>query len=1461
MRDAPPTPMDRARRNLIVVVVLLVVILSSGLAAAGPSPSPLRAPSAVGPGGHAATPTGGVGSVPPQPRAPHPLSTTPSYFGNTSGFAVPPFSQGGCRQSVSAGATTSVTDNCVPLAIDPTLMQLGNGDTAIAYEVNTNATGSSCAGAARNVTTAIGFATSTSGGTSFGAPTYLANTTCAYLEAIEPSFAATGDTVYGTFVEENDSTAFPGSYGDVSPRWNDALGFVKSSNNGASWSAAITLNRTGNIGHPELAAIGRSVYIVWENLSYNNATSVCSGGPFEYGACEYVSPIRLFFIDSTNGGATWSNPELISGLNATADYFSTGPSIAVNKTGTIGLSYFTNLTCAQYYVGCMDWALDLVVQTSASNGSTWSKISTVRRDVGISYSYNGYDYNLPPVQWLPQSQIIFSASGQSIDLTWSGLYNKTNAYVYDQWCCGGIFFGTGATGLTGWATSNVSTTFAEGSNYDDMFNPTIGLVGGTVYIAYTWNNETDCVNCSATEYLVSSYSEQLRWSTDDGVSWQGGLILQVAKMPPGCYTSQCGAQQFAGYSASMDTASSAGPLIAYALPGQVTSTFQRAGSTDWVNTTAPTNLSVSFPYTGSTVSVTINESGLPTGTPWSYVYQGITVYVNGTSTTITGVPSCQPVILFPGAVPGGYGEEFVSNGSQPGSWTFCTNTTITFSFTEAWQFLLFVNPSVVEDVYLVWTVGGVTYDYSNFYNCFGTCAGVQQWCVPTGCQTYPIPIYFPNGTRFTITTQSYYEEFVSYWNGTGAGGFTGVGLMANITMDGPVNETGWVGGFGQFNVSFAAPTLPSTSTYHFSFDGGNYSAAAGRDAVVPSVLTGAYPATNVWATSSTAGWEYFGHPNVTNPVVVPAELLVNFTFAYVDVGGATGVISFHAAGLTAGTVWRFAFNGTVYSSDAPYINVTEHSGTFPVEAFPVVSANGSAGYAPTGIGTTWSVTEGSSYTISFTSAYRVVASASQGGSISGTGHGTFWVAAGAAVQLKATAAPNFLFGGWAGTGLGSYTGTYPWANVTVDAPITESAIFLSMAPAHYNLTVQASGLAPGTWWTVYLSGAGYSTDQATLVIPGLNACGAAGTYTLSVPYAYVNGTNLTRFVPGTYPHTICTNGQTVLSLTFTPEYFLTLEATNGGVAEATVGALATLSSTWVTRGQTAQLSASANSPFVFLGWNGTGPGSYTGTIADSPVIVNNPLTEIAAFGTLHLPPPVRYWLDLHLAVALAPGTAWSVTLGGIAYSATGADLNITGLKTGPYALTVPRATSPDGLTEYAALAPPPSITVAGNRTVTISYAASFWVTTSASVGGLVRPISAGWVSDGTLVALSAPSETGYDFIGWHGIGVGNYSGTEGNVSIKVGGPVSEVAGYAAIPPTIQASISPSVWSASTTWIAFAAVGLLIGIAVGLLVLGRRREPPSYGIGPMEPVAAPADEVPTGDETMSPGPESEGGEVQ
>lgn len=74
----------------------------------------------------------------------------------------------------------------------------------------------------------------------------------------------------------------------------------------------------------------------------------------------------------------------------------------------------------------------------------------------------------------------------------------------------------------------------------------------------------------------------------------------------------------------------------------------------------------------------------------------------------------------------------------------------------------------------------------------------------------------------------------------------------------------------------------------------------------------------------------------------------------------------------------------------------------------------------------------------------------QGGAGGVVAPATGYVAAGTAPALSATPNPGYTFGGWTGSGTGSYTGTNPTPQITVNAPITETAAFQPLTSIRYN---------------------------------------------------------------------------------------------------------------------------------------------------------------------------------------------------------------------------------------------------------------------------------------------------------------------------------------------------------------------------------------------------------------------------
>jgi FlaG/FlaF family flagellin (archaellin) len=217
-----------------------------------------------------------------------------------------------------------------------------------------------------------------------------------------------------------------------------------------------------------------------------------------------------------------------------------------------------------------------------------------------------------------------------------------------------------------------------------------------------------------------------------------------------------------------------------------------------------------------------------------------------------------------------------------------------------------------------------------------------------------------------------------------------------------------------------------------------------------------------------------------------------------------------------------------------------------------------------------------------------------------------WYPAGTSVTIEAFApsagaGEQYVWIGWTGTGTGSYTGTdNPATNaVTMNGPITETASWTHQ----YYLTMSTNfgSVSPDSGWynagsTFAISATGPSVgDGERYVWNGWDGSGS-GTF-------YDGSDN---------PVTITMDGPINEAASWTHQYLLTM-ATNFGTTSPSVG-----EEHWYPAGTSMTIeafapSAGAGEQYVWIGWTGTGTGSYTGT--DNPatdaVMMDGPITETA----------------------------------------------------------------------------------------------------------------------------------------------------------------------------------------------------------------------------------------------------------
>ncbi|MCI4324232.1 MAG: glycoside hydrolase, partial [Thermoplasmata archaeon] len=272
----------------------------------------------------------------------------------------------------------------------PSLMALPDGDIGMSYQVMVNTSQSICGMSVNQTVSHIAFANSTDGGSTWGVPTYLGDSpsTCPYNEELEPSFTTNGSgAVLGVYVGANANLTNFGNSSNgpyvcgalgcyrttvsnpivgYTNRSSDALIFINSSNSGASFSNGTAIVTGANLARPAIASFGQTIYIAYEDI--NNSSTANPDGTY---------PISVQFVDSTNGGATWSAPTILPGENSSEGYTAMSPSISVSSTGEVAVAYVTNRSCLS---NCTPGTIgpdsnfgdDVVAATSTNNGSAWA---------------------------------------------------------------------------------------------------------------------------------------------------------------------------------------------------------------------------------------------------------------------------------------------------------------------------------------------------------------------------------------------------------------------------------------------------------------------------------------------------------------------------------------------------------------------------------------------------------------------------------------------------------------------------------------------------------------------------------------------------------------------------------------------------------------------------------------------------------------------------------------------------------------------------------------------------------------------------------------------------------------------------------------------------------------------------------------------------------------------------------
>jgi hypothetical protein len=212
---------------------------------------------------------------------------------------------------------------------------------------------------------------------------------------------------------------------------------------------------------------------------------------------------------------------------------------------------------------------------------------------------------------------------------------------------------------------------------------------------------------------------------------------------------------------------------------------------------------------------------------------------------------------------------------------------------------------------------------------------------------------------------------------------------------------------------------------------GSLSSAIMYNVNIPNYGVGGSGRNGLWARNDAVG-----SLTVSNSIVVEYKNdSSNFTFNFVT-SNIPVTVQTSPLGLA------FSVDGTNYSSaqNLSWLYNTSHTiaTTSPQSGGTNVQYVWSAWNDGGAISHSATASTNFTYTANFATQYFLTMNAGPGGSVSPI---SGWNNSNAVVNISATASNGFSFGGWSGSGTGSYSGTNSSASVTMNGPITETASF------------------------------------------------------------------------------------------------------------------------------------------------------------------------------------------------------------------------------------------------------------------------------------------------------------------------------------------------------------------------------------------------------------------------------------
>ena len=1425
-------------------------------------------------------------TVSPSPLGP--LPPAPSYgrgtFFTDSGFTQVPLANQSCINYYYGGSCTAAN-----VTNDPVLNLTSTGTLAMAYTAFTNITPCGVLPVAETeigFSHSQDGGTTWSTPIYLGNTLCDFGNESNFTNAWQPALTSLGNgTLVLAYVEFNLTSGYytavpylnfgPYSYNVIAA----SLVVQESYDNGTTWSTPTVVNTSFNPSHvaswtperPWLAAHGDTVYLTWMNETMAYSANYAH---FPYTA-QGSSQIHL--VVSTNGGSSWGGQVDLPVVseNNTTDFWAANPVDTVLPNGDLVVAYDTNLTFCYpciingtyfYYY----FADDLVAAVSANNGSSFtlttiSKTNFVESNLVGPYT-SGNVWTLPMLAWSGSDQELYAGYGVETAMK---ICPSTYCYVTtvpEIFVANVSFAGTSPT----WAWNvHLVTSLAEqgGQAYAPRFSPAVAVSNtGVVEVEATILNYSICaqgrygLTCDAMNQLYTT-------STTNGTSWSSAITIgpNWAFEPysyPGERSSLIaqGQHVYIGWTAENCPGwNSTGLKYVWCDYPPPSSTWNY-----YNNGSAIVQFSELFEGVG--LNISFSETGLIAGTPWTVNFGGnVRAALAPGTLAISGVPIGNLNVSWTvNSTSKVYGVRYTPTGSVRSPQNFTVNTTIVEHFDR--QYLV-----EVSSVPFIPGYGSNIFTYG----CYGQTYWDNKYCAQVNYNITPVPgqDWFNAGSSETLNVYpagnfcgvsygcyDYYQVNLTFqsWSGNGNGSTNTSANSTTITANGPLNETAnflynawcWIGYHtsavcvnSNASVTFVESGLPKGTTWGVSTWGNEVNASTPSVSLTNnSSLAVSSPATvgvayySVWTVpGALAGTWWVPSTTPASPVQLPTQPFVDVTYTLSSSPPAASTSVVQAEGLaTPTTQWSFGLDGNLYGQSTSEAIFHLSSGTHQFNATNVYLENGT-GYYPSGldirpfsVNGSWNnstsvprtvTLDGDAYiVVQYSPLYRVLATASAGGNVSSA---VTWVELGKHVVLNASASVGYLFVGWTGVGAGSVSSTQTSISVSATGPVQELATFRAMPPPRYVISVDTEGLFAGEAFTVTVGGVSY-TGYGSLQVPNL----LAGNYSFADMPVYANSTSLTQFVPTGMSTTYTTNGAGELevgsdgyvNLTYTPQFALVVSSTGPGSTSPS-------GLTWQDNGTQVTLTATPASHYMLLGWNGSGPGSYTGTALTIHVTMSaGPVSEAAQFVYRPNPPPAVYRLTVQ-ETGLPTGTSWGYSVAGTGASGSaGAGLTVGGLN-GTYTLAVGIVPGATGV-RYLPTNEAPSVPVTENRSYNVTFVTQYLLTVVGGTGGTVTGLG-GWYNASSVVTLTAAAvNSSFSFVSWNS-STGS-SATSPSLSVTMTGPVTETATFAAVYPTPHSTGSST--AGEPLALGLLGVLLLAGLLAGL-VAGRRRRPPAAAAAP------------------------------